>query len=118
MTSNLSRGISDLHIFFFSKHFPIPALTYTGSIIPGDLIWPYKVDYTNLKKPGSSSFSTWKLKKRDLAHCCILQEAESIMEQVDDTEARKSKADSLVSLSATPTFLLQRSVVKVELSTA
>lgn len=62
MTSNLSRDISDLHILFF-YHCSILTLTYAGSIISGDLIPPYNVHYTNLKKSDSSSFSPWKLKK-------------------------------------------------------
>jgi len=48
-------------------HSPLLTLIYAGSItthlISGDLIWPYKVDYTNLEKHVSSSFSTWKHKK-------------------------------------------------------
>lgn len=53
--------------------------------------------------------------QKNLSHCGILQEAESIIEQVDDIVAKQSKADTVVLLPTIPTFLLQRSVVKVEL---
>lgn len=40
------------------------------------------------------------------------------MEQAGDIVAQQSKADTVVLLPTIPTFFLQKSVVKVELSTA